>query len=113
MQITLPWPPKELSPNARMNWAALAKIKAEYRKVCYFNAIEQDCKTRVFDKTTALPMSVTFYQPDRRHRDDDNMIQAFKSGRDGLADAFGVNDRLFRCSYFFPSEIGGMVVIEL
>ena len=29
-----PWPPKELSPNARVHWRTLAKAKAEYKGDC-------------------------------------------------------------------------------
>ena len=33
--LTLPWPPKELSPNARLHWRVVAKAKkalADYKK---------------------------------------------------------------------------------
>ncbi|WP_148649262.1 RusA family crossover junction endodeoxyribonuclease [Novosphingobium barchaimii] len=47
----------------------------------------------------SIEMTVTFYPPDRRHRDDDNMIASFKAARDGIADALGVDDRKFRPKY--------------
>ncbi len=55
---------------------------------------------------------IDFYPPDRRHRDDDNMIAAFKSGRDGLADALKVNDKRFRSHPYVRDEIGGMVRVR-
>ena len=32
LTLTLPWPPKELSPNARQHWTKLAKAKKAYRE---------------------------------------------------------------------------------
>ena len=52
---------------------------------------------------------IDFYPPDRRHRDDDNMISAFKAGRDGVADALGINDKRFRIHPYVKTEIGGMI----
>jgi hypothetical protein len=57
-------------------------------------------------------MTITFYPPDHRHRDDDNMVGSFKSYRDGIADALGVNDRRFRPRYVFadPEKPGRVEV---
>jgi Holliday junction resolvase RusA-like endonuclease len=61
-----------------------------------------------------LPLRVTFYPPDRRRRDDDNMIASFKSARDGLADALGVDDRCFAPHYVFADPVdGGQIVVEI
>ena len=45
----------------------------------------------------ALPLYLTFYPPDKRKRDDDNMISSFKAGRDGIAQALGL---MTTCSIF-------------
>src|SRR3546814_725172 len=61
-----------------------------------------------------LPVKITFCPPDRRHRDDDNMIASFKSGRDGMCEALGLNDRLLRPEYHFSDPItGGAVIVEV
>jgi crossover junction endodeoxyribonuclease RusA len=61
-----------------------------------------------------IPVKITFYPPDNRHRDDDNMVGSFKSYRDGIADALGVNDRRFSPHYFFAEpEKPGRVVVEI
>src|SRR3546814_8129920 len=57
-----------------------------------------------------LPVKITFCPPDRRHRDDDNMIASFKSGRDGMCEALGINDRLLRPEYHFSDPIKGGAV---
>ena len=49
-------------------------------------------------RTDSLVVAITFRPPDRRARDLDNCLAAFKSGLDGIADALGVNDNQFKLS---------------
>jgi crossover junction endodeoxyribonuclease RusA len=107
--LELPWPPKELSPNARRrtHWRKAGPIAKRYRADCYYLAKA----ARVRGSTIT---SVTFFPPDRRKRDDDGMIGAFKAGRDGVADALGCDDHGFRPSYHFGDPVkGGRVTIEI
>ena len=60
-----------------------------------------------------IPIEITFYPPDRRHRDADNMVASIKAGLDGLADALKVNDRQFLPTFKFSDEIKGMVKVQL
>jgi crossover junction endodeoxyribonuclease RusA len=60
-----------------------------------------------------IEIEVTFYPPDRRPRDADNMVAAIKSGLDGVADALNVNDKRFLPSFKFTDTVMGMVVIEI
>ena len=109
--IVLPWPPKELSPNARLHWSKKSKAAATYRHACYMLAIQAGAKAGIpWDGD--IHLWIDFYPPDRRQRDDDNMIAAFKSGRDGLAQAFGVNDKRFRTHPYVKDQIGGMVKVR-
>ncbi len=87
--IILPWPPKELSPNARHHWRKLAPIKKKYRSTCAW-----ECKAQGVKKMDvySLHVSITFHPPDGRKRDLDNMLASIKSGLDGVADAVGVDD---------------------
>lgn len=87
--VTLLWPPKELSPNARTHFHAKAKIAKVYREAAYWSA-----HGRKFP-ADALTLSITFYPPDKRKRDLDNMLSSIKAGLDGIADALGVNDERF------------------
>jgi hypothetical protein len=41
------------------------------------------------------------------------MIASMKAGLDGLADALKVNDRRFKCTWEFSTEIKGQVKVEL
>lgn len=111
MNVTLPWPPKELSPNARIHWSRRSKAAKAYRRACHVMTLEAGI--RGVDWTGDIHLWIDFYPPDRRHRDDDNMIAAFKAGRDGMADAMGLDDKRFRIHPFVKSEIGGMVKIRI
>ena len=35
LEFTVPWPPKELSPNARKHWGARSKKAKQYRAQCF------------------------------------------------------------------------------
>lgn len=110
MQIILPWPPSELSPNRRTHWAQKSKIAKQYRHACHMLTKQTGAS---IDWDGDIHLWITFYPPDRRHRDDDNIIASFKAGRDGLADALGVNDRRFRSHPWLSDETGGFVKIRI
>jgi len=52
-----------------------------------------------------LLLSLEFLPPNRSRRDDDNLLAAFKAGRDGLADAMGIDDSLFVSQVRLSSEV--------
>jgi crossover junction endodeoxyribonuclease RusA len=110
-ELILPWPPKELSPNARVHWREKAKLTKAYKTACW--ALTKESGITAPDTTGRLHLWIDFYQPDRRHRDDDNMIASFKAGRDGLALALAVDDRRFVCHPYVKDQIGGMVKIRI
>lgn len=110
MQIKLPWPPKELNPNARLHHHALARAKAKYRAACGWEMKAQGVKQI---NASALHVSITFYAPDRRRRDWDNMLSSMKSGLDALSDAIGVDDSLWSITISKAKETGGYVLIEV
>lgn len=110
MEITLPWPPKELSPNARLHWAVLAKAKKAYRHACSVQAMAQGA--RQLD-ASGLDVAFTFYPPTKRRIDIDNCIARMKSGIDGVADVLGVDDSKWRMSFEMAETIGGMVKVKI
>lgn len=112
-QVLLPWPPRVLSPNARTHWATKSKAAKSYRNVCRLIAHEAGLRGVEWDGT--IHLWITFLAPDRRARDDDNLIASFKSGRDGLADAMGIDDKRFRIHPWVSDEVfkGGAVRIIL
>jgi len=60
-----------------------------------------------------IPITVTFYPPDKRHRDADNMVASIKAGLDGVADGLKINDRQFLPTFQFTDEVKGMVTVQL
>lgn len=112
LQINLPWPPKALSPNSRGHWSKKARAAEVYRYTCKIearNAINQgkwDLQP-LRDLVAAggeIHVFLDFCPPNRRQRDDDNVVAAFKSGRDGLADALGIDDCHFRTHPFLKRD---------
>jgi crossover junction endodeoxyribonuclease RusA len=112
MQVILPWPAKELSPNARLHWSKAAKAKKSYRQICWALALEAKIKVSK-EGGDAIHLGVTFFPPDRRGRDTDNMFAAMKAGLDGIADALGVNDKRFVFTLAVSKETLGQVKVEL
>ena len=110
VKIELPWPPKELSPNARLHWARLARAKKEYRHDCAWAAILQGVKRA---RTEKLHLSLTFFAPTRRAYDLDNALARMKSGLDGLADVLGVDDKHWSLSIQRGDTTGGKVIVEV
>jgi crossover junction endodeoxyribonuclease RusA len=110
--VVLPWPPNELKPNARPHWAAKAKAAKSYRNACRLLAKKAKL---VAPEEGPIQVVVTFFPPDRRNRDDDNCIASFKSGRDGVADALGVDDHRFKTSSSLSQDThkGGMVMLTV
>ncbi len=94
MRIDLPWPDSKLSPNARIHWAQKAKIAASHRQCAYVSCLAKSRR----DYRDALKLSnnlramITFYPPDRRKRDLDNLHASCKFYLDGIAQAFGFDD---------------------
>lgn len=120
MKITLPWPDKRLSPNARLHWRALAPAKVLAKTdafVATLQAAEALGLASVrghYDNDAPIPLTITFYPPDGRRRDRDNMQSSLKHALDGVADALHVNDYRFRPTYAFAEpEKPGRVEVEL
>ena len=109
-RVTLPWPPKELSPNARVHWSKLAKAKKAYRAECAYQAMYQGARGVKAEK---LHVSLVFYPPTRRAFDLDNALARMKSGLDGLAGVLGVDDKHWSLSIAKADQVGGMVKVEV
>lgn len=110
-ELILPWPPKALSPNARTHWATKSRAAKAYRQACF-----------LLCRAAGLPvpsgralLAIEFVPPDRRRRDDDNCIASFKSGRDGVAEALGIDDSRFVTQTQISEEIvkGGAVRVRI
>jgi len=112
IELTLPWPPKELSPNARVHWSVRSKAAKEYRLECYLAC--KEAKLVAPDTGGKLHLWIDFHPPSNRRIDDDNCLGRLKSGRDGIADYLDVDDRLFVSHPMVKEKIiGGCVRLRI
>lgn len=88
--VSLPWPPKELSPNARLHWAQRRGYVKKSREWARLACLSAGACHLGWQRAR---VSITFRAPDRRARDIDNMLASAKSSLDGVADATGIDDR--------------------
>ena len=109
-QLTMPWPPKELSPNARLHWAKKAAAVKAYKNVCMWT---MKAKGDGYMKG-ASKFKITFCPPSKRRMDADNMVARFKAGFDALSHVSGVDDSEFEWTYVRGHVCdGGAVVVEV
>ena len=95
IDLVLPWPAKELSPNARVHWRKRAKAAADARALAKLAAWASGWLPASVPTDGRLHLWIDFYPPTRRLPDDDNMLARFKAYRDGIADALDVDDSRF------------------
>ena len=107
--IKFPWPPKELSPNARVHWAVKAAKVKLYRSYYYYLTKQSGIKVN----DNPIELFITFNPPDKRKRDMDNCLASIKSGLDGLAEALKVNDRNFLLHLKMSDSFDGSVDIAI
>ena len=116
IEVVLGWPPSDLSPNARLHWAKLARAKKHYRQACLSVTKEQ---LKKYGKCNDLPerlvLEMTFIPPDKRSYDRDNLVARMKAGIDGLSDALRINDKQFNTviSTMDQDYLGGFVKIRI
>ena len=111
-EIVLPWPPAALSPNARVHWRKRQKAAKAARLLAWASAINARW---VAPSSERVHLWVDFFPPTRRMPDDDNMLARCKAYRDGIADAIGIDDRVFVSHPYVHGEPrkGGEVRIRI
>jgi crossover junction endodeoxyribonuclease RusA len=108
--ITLPWPPRSLSPNARVHWSRKARDAKHARQVAGWCVREAGIRPGDFDIPGKLKVTWVFQEPDKRRRDDDNLISSVKAFRDGVADALGIDDSRFETTIRRGTPVKGGAV---
>ena len=107
MNVTLPWPPNELSGHHNVHWRVLQPIKKKHREWAFKAALALG-KPVLPDGD--IRVSATFYPPDKR-TDRVNMPARLKPYWDGIADALEVNDRRFLPAYHFAEPVADPRVV--
>lgn len=90
IRLTLPFPPRQLSPNARpKHWSEKARAVRQYREDCGWTAVEAHTNAGRPVAVLKPPVraTVTFVVPNRHKRDTDNLLAMLKPAWDGLVDA--------------------------
>jgi crossover junction endodeoxyribonuclease RusA len=110
--VRLPWPSSALASNARGHWAIKAKAAKDARKTAWALSLEQGVNRPMPDAEIVL----SYYPPNNRRRDAQNMPHSLKAYIDGISDAMGCDDHKFRVKY--PSEFdkvtkGGAILAHI
>jgi len=118
MTVTLGWPSRALSPNARSHWAALARAKKAARKEGYITTWMSQTRGTPYlslDGAASISIQVTFIPPGSRRRDLDNLIASIKPHLDGISDAIGIDDSrwIWAAPVIAKPEKPGRVVVTL
>ncbi|SDG34971.1 hypothetical protein [Pelagibacterium luteolum] len=109
--IELPWPSKDLSPNARKDRRGLTATRVKSKTDAYMACLEIGAKNVGW---LAAHVDMEFCPPDNRARDLDNMLASNKAALDGVAKAIGVDDSQWSISLKRgPVVKHGKVVIRL
>lgn len=112
LSITLPWPNKALSPNARVHWAVKARAAKAARLQAW--AIVKEALRGQDPKWSGVHLRWVFHPRTRNVPDVDNCISSHKAAQDGIADALWLDDSKFTASYAIAEPVkGGLVRVEI
>ncbi len=115
LELVLPWPSKDLSPNARVHWRDRSKATKAARQTAVVLAFEAGWRDAWLPEGR-LHLWIDFYQAPRKVLpDDDNLLLRFKAYRDGIAQVLGIDDRRFISHPMVHEERrkGGQVVVRI
>lgn len=109
--MSLPWPSKRLSPNARVHWSTLASEKKKAKQYAFYSA-RADLPAIASD---SVKVRYTFFPPHQRRYDLDNLVASMKAAADGIAMAIRIDDSLWQIEVapLGPIEASGRVLVEL
>jgi len=110
--VTLPWPDRNLSPNARCHWAVKASAVRRARKAAWLLVLEQRGRRKLAHAGAHIAWE--FCPPSLRRYDMDNLITQHKAAQDGIADALGIDDSKFQTTYSMGQPVkGGAVFVTI
>lgn len=93
--VILPFPDRRLAPNSRVDRRWITTIRQQARTDGFNATREAGFQVRV---SADLQVFIRIHPPDRRRRDDDNIISGLKSYRDGIFAALEVDDSKVKVS---------------
>lgn len=109
-RVELEWFDKRLNPNMKTYWRKVNTLRGEQKLLALIAA-----RSTTPIKQGTYPLKITFYPPCRRRRDLDNCLASIKGALDGIAQAWGVDDRLFRPIHadFGDKCDDGKIIVEV
>lgn len=92
IQISLPWPSRDLSPNNNINHFRKAAARRNYKNTCMW-----ECKAQKIQpiKAERLKATFVFHPPVTRRHDKDNLIARMKAGIDGVSQIVEIDDHFW------------------
>lgn len=109
--VTLAWPDKVLSPNARVHWSVKSKATKAARTAAFYLT---RAVASIKPTWKGARLNITFNPPSRRRYDRDNLVMRLKASQDGISDALGIDDSLFIPTYEMGDPVkGGAVRVEI
>ena len=117
IEVSLPWPVKEVWPNFRYgnHWRKSWKQVKAQKDLAFWLASEQIGRQPVPDIKAKWPTHIDIYPPNLRRFDEDGAIGACKAALDGIADALRVDDSRFIITHTIhpPRRPHGAVVVTV
>lgn len=96
VEIVLPWPPRGLSPNARLTVLAKAALFKKAKHLAFFRTKETLNGEKIaLRKGQRMNVQLVLEPPVLRYHDEDNLLANCKATLDGIAMAMGINDHFF------------------
>lgn len=95
LKITLPIPPRDLSPNSRAHWRKKAADTKAYKETAYLVTREKFSEEFREANWSDAELVMTFYFKTKHRRDRDNCIAWMKAGIDGIAKGMEIDDAGF------------------
>lgn len=89
--------------NLREHWATRARRASKHRHLAFLLVAANR-------PLPALPVTITLTRVAPRALDSDNLAYAFKATRDGIADAYGLDDRDPRITWCYSQEHGAAAI---
>ena len=116
MIIELPFPDARLNPNQSngKSWKSTLVYRDAAKQTGYIQA-RSALENQTLPPARYYALQITFYPPDKRHRDADNLHAAMKHYIDGVCLAVGINDAKFRSITLSFGEVRkpGATIVEI
>ena len=117
LKLELPWPDASLAPNRKngKHWSSTHAAKTLRLITAQQATLSAMFAQGYVPPAGTLALRLTFYPPDKRRRDLDNLLASMKADFDGVSQALGVDDQVFEPITLQRGPVAkpGRVVVEV